>query len=70
MLNRYNGKIHDELLASEEFATLLEVKIMAEYFRQQYNSDRPHSTLKYQTPDEFTVDSNSFNLGLIRFLTL
>jgi len=30
----FNGKICDELLAIEEFITLLEAKIMAEDFRQ------------------------------------
>jgi transposase InsO family protein len=33
----FNGKIRDELLAIEEFTTLLEAKIMAEDFRQRYN---------------------------------
>jgi transposase InsO family protein len=52
----FNGKIRDELLAIEEFTTLLEAKIMAEDFRQHYNSYRPHSSLKYQTPEEFTLN--------------
>jgi hypothetical protein len=56
-----NGKIRDELFAIEEFITLIEAKIMAEDFRQQYNSDRPHSTLKYQTPDEFTLEWHDNN---------
>jgi putative transposase len=37
----FNGKIHNELLAIEEFTTLLEAKIMAEDFRQDYNSQQP-----------------------------
>ena len=46
----FYGQIRDELLAIEEFTTLLEAKIMAEDFRQHCNQRRPHSTLKYQTP--------------------
>jgi putative transposase len=64
----FNGKIRDELLAIEEFTTLLEAKIMAEDFRQHYNSHRPHSTLKYQTPDEFTLEWHNNNLGLRKIL--
>jgi transposase InsO family protein len=43
----FNGKIRDEFLTIEELTTLLEAKIMAEDFRQDYNSYRPHSSLKY-----------------------
>jgi transposase InsO family protein len=64
----FNGKIRDELLAIEEFTTLLEAKIMAEDFRQDYNSYRPHSTLKYQTPDEFTLEWHNNNPGLTKIL--
>ncbi len=64
----FNGKIRDELLAIEEFTTLLEAKIMTQDFRQHYNSQRPHSTLKYKTPDEFTLDQQNNNPGLTKIL--
>jgi hypothetical protein len=54
----FNGKIRDELLAIEEFTTLLEAKIMAEDLRHH------HSTLKYKTPDEFTLEWHNDNLGV------
>jgi transposase InsO family protein len=47
----------------EEFTTLLEAKIMAEDFRRHYNSHRPHSTLNYKTPDEFTLNGHNNNPG-------
>lgn len=37
----FNGKIRDELLAVEEFTTLLEAKITTEYFRQHCNQQGP-----------------------------
>jgi putative transposase len=37
----FNGKLRDELLAVEIFTTLLEAKIMAEDYRQNYNKYRP-----------------------------
>jgi putative transposase len=64
----FNAQIRDELLAIEEFTTLLEAKIMAEDFRHQYNSHRPHSTLKYQTPDEFTLEWHNNNPGVRKIL--
>ena len=55
-IESFNGKLRDELLAVEQFHTLLEAKIMAEDYRQEYNQHRPHSSLGYQTPDEFMLN--------------
>lgn len=54
-MESFDRKIRDELLAIEEFTNLLEAEIMTEDFRQQYNQQRPHSNLNYQTPQEFTL---------------
>lgn len=64
----FNGKLRDELLAVEQFHTLLEAKIMAEDYRQHYNQYRPHSSLGYRTPHEFTLDWNTNNPGLSKTL--
>lgn len=64
----FNGKLRDELLAVEIFTTLLEAKIMAEDYRQNYNKYRPHSSLNYMTPNEFTLNWHHNNPGLIKTL--
>jgi putative transposase len=64
----FNGKLRDELLAIELFHTLLEAKVMAEDYRQHYNNYRPHSSLGYRTPNEFTLDWNNNNPGLAKTL--
>jgi putative transposase len=64
----FNGKLRDELLAIELFHTLLEAKVMAEDYRQHYNTYRPHSSLGYRTPNEFTLDWNNNNPGLAKTL--
>ena len=64
----FNGRLRDELLAVEQFHTLLEATIMAEDYRQQYNKHRPHSSLGYLTPDEFTLDWHNNNPGLTQAL--
>jgi putative transposase len=49
----FNGHLRDEFLALEEFASLLECQVLAERWRQHYNTQRPHSRLSYQTPSAF-----------------
>jgi len=49
----FNGKLRDELLNLEAFETLLEAKVLAEDFRIDYNSYRPHSALGQLAPSKF-----------------
>ena len=49
----FNGKVRDELLNAEEFGSVLEAKVLAKEWRQEYNQVRPHSSLGYRTPVEF-----------------
>jgi putative transposase len=51
----FNGRFGDELLKREEFASLLEAKVLVEEYREHYNRRRPHSALGYRTPLEFTA---------------
>ena len=48
-----NSKVRDELLEREEFASVLEARVLGRAWRQQYNEVRPHSSLGYRTPAEF-----------------
>jgi putative transposase len=52
------GRLGDELLKREEFASLLEAKVLVEEYRRHYNYRRPHSALGYRTPKEFAVESS------------
>jgi len=38
------------LLNREIFYTIKEAKIIIEMWRKYYNTERPHSSLKYETP--------------------
>ena len=49
----FNSKVRDELLNAEEFGSVLEAKVLAKEWRQEYNQVRPHSSLGYRTPAEF-----------------
>jgi putative transposase len=49
----FNSKVRDELLNAEEFVSLLEARVLAKEWRQEYNHVRPHSSLGYRTPAEY-----------------
>jgi putative transposase len=53
----FNGRVRDELLNTEEFATLLEAQVLAEGWRIEYNTYRPHSSLGGLTPAEYAERS-------------
>ncbi len=52
----FNGKFRDECLRMEIFGNLGEAVVVAEQWRKFYNGERPHSSLNYQTPEEFKRD--------------
>lgn len=54
-IESFNGKMRDELLNREIFDTLLEVQILIERWRQEYNHIRPHSALGYRPPAPETI---------------
>jgi putative transposase len=55
----FHGKFRAGCLNREVFGNLLEAKVLVEEWRRQYNEKRPHSSLGYQTPQEFGRQFNS-----------
>jgi putative transposase len=51
-IESFHDKFRDECLNREIFGSLLEAKVLVEQWRMQYNTHRPHSSLRYQTPQE------------------
>jgi putative transposase len=49
----FNSKLRDELLSVELFETLLEAQVLAEDYRIEYNTWRPHSSIGQLTPAAF-----------------
>ena len=49
----FNGKFRDECLNVEWFRTRREARVLIERWRYEYNTERPHSSLGYLTPNEF-----------------
>ena len=52
-VERNNGSLRKELLNAYLFFTLTEVRQMAEEWRQDYNSSRPHQALGFVPPLEY-----------------
>lgn len=60
----FNGKFRDECLSMEWFRHRLEAKVVIEDWRIHYNDVRPHSSLNYQTPNEFKLSlTNNLTTG-------
>lgn len=51
----FNGKLRDELLNRELFLSLEEARWVMDRWRLDYNHQRPHRALDYQTPAAFAA---------------
>ena len=49
----FNGRLRDECLNASWFHNLNDAKRKIEQWRNEYNSERPHSSLGYRTPEEY-----------------
>lgn len=56
-IESFNGKLRDECLNGELVYSRGEQQVMVDFYRDEYNHDRPHSSLGYRTPAEFSENS-------------
>jgi Integrase core domain len=49
----YGSRMRDELLAIEQFVSLLEAQVLVDDWRTEYNTYRPHSSLDGLTPADY-----------------
>ena len=54
-IESFNGRFRDECLNANWFLSLPRARVTIESWRQDYNGVRPHSALRYQTPNEFAA---------------
>lgn len=54
-IESFHDKFRDECLQREWFQSLLEAQVVIEAWRVHYNTQRPHSSLDYQTPAAFAA---------------
>ncbi|CAG0990017.1 Putative transposase InsK for insertion sequence element IS150 [Anaerolineales bacterium] len=61
-IESFNGKFRDECLNDNVFINLHSAQQIIENWRQDYNSERPHSSLNDMTPEEFAATFNQEQL--------
>lgn len=62
----FHGRFRDEFLNGILFRSVAEARTLTEGYRNEYNTERPHQSLGYQTPQEFKqawLDSQSADAG-------
>jgi putative transposase len=61
----FHGSFRDECLNLESFWSAAHAQVMVETWRDQYNRERPHSSLGYLTPEEFICVWQEENPGAL-----
>lgn len=49
----FHSKLRDEFLNREEFENEVQAQALGDLWKEEYNTERPHSSLNYKTPAEF-----------------
>ena len=57
-IESFHDKLRDECLNRELFESLRAAEAILEDWREEYNGYRPHSSLNYQTPNEYVNGLN------------
>ena len=58
IVESFNGRLRDELLNETQFRSLTQARGIIEAWRLDYDEERPHTSLKGLTPNEFGTRSN------------
>jgi putative transposase len=56
----FNGRFRDECLNENWFSDLADAREKIAQWKQDYNEERPHSSLQYRTPVEFAAQAAGF----------
>jgi putative transposase len=54
-IESFHSRLRDEFLERIEFESVADAQAKGTWFRREYNTIRPHSSLGYQTPKEFSA---------------
>jgi putative transposase len=54
-IESFNGRLRDELLNETLFRSLAQARLELDAWREDYNHDRPHSALGWQTPAAYAA---------------
>ncbi len=54
-IESFHSRLRDEFLERHEFEDVADARAKGAWHRREYNNVRPHSSLKYETPKEFSA---------------
>ena len=54
-IESFHGRLRDEFLERVEFQDVADARAKGSWYRREYNAVRPHSSLGYATPKEFSA---------------
>jgi transposase InsO family protein len=68
VVESFNARLRDEVLARESFWNLLEARVVLEEHRQFYNTKRPHRSLGGLSPEAFArgTPTDTSRLGVVK----
>jgi len=55
-IESFHSRLRDEFLNCVEFESVSDARTQATWWRREYNRIRPHSSLSYKTPTEFSAE--------------
>jgi putative transposase len=58
-IESFNGKLRDECLNANYFISLADARAKIEAWRIEYNTERPHSSLGYLSPEQFVATTEN-----------
>ena len=62
-IEAFHSRLRDEFLERVEFETVADAREKGKWFRRYYNAVRPHSSLDYATPKEFSSSCDKRRTG-------
>ena len=54
-IESFHSRLRDEFMERTEFEDVADARAKGAWYRREYNNVRPHSSLKYETPKEFSA---------------
>ena len=67
-IESFNGRLRDELLNETLFTSLAQARVALAGWRDDYNDNRPHSRLGWQTPSAFAQTFSRRDLALRKLI--
>ena len=55
-IESFHSRLRDEFLEREQFESVLDAQAKGAWWRREYNTIRPHSSLSYKTPKNFSAE--------------